>query len=204
MSTPPAPEPTRPPTPAEALVDVVTEIERHVGVTGWDQPPRLYALVDTGDLVAREPALAGQLGLDAPGGLAPLTPVEQESLPPGPGGSTDLSDVLVVVAWPAEVLGCALALEVMWGRGADDEPVTPADAAGEGRLAVGVLRDGARAAVLHVRPRPGEDGNGDLLSGPDLAEGLADALDATLQEADGAQEEGPPARAQETPPAPRD
>jgi len=168
-------------TPAESLVDVLAEIERHVGGTGWDQPPRLYALVDTGDLVAREPALARQLGLDDPGGLQPLTPVEQDSLPPGPDGSTELGDVLAVVAWPEEVLGAALALEVMWGRG-EEEPVSAGDAAGEGRLAVAVLRDGSRAAVLRVRPRDGEEGEGDLLSGADLATGLADALAETLQD----------------------
>ena len=32
--------------------------------TGWDQPARLYALVDTAALVQREPALAAAMGLD--------------------------------------------------------------------------------------------------------------------------------------------
>jgi len=166
----------------EVLTGVLTEIERHVGAGGWDQPPRLYALVDTTDLLAREPALSAQLGLDTAGGAPPLTPVEQDGLPEGPGGSTELRDLLAVVAWPAEVLGCALALEVMWGRGPEGEPATPADAAGEGRLAVAVLRDGRRAGVLRVRPRAGEPGEGDLIAGPDLALGLAEALAATLTE----------------------
>ena len=35
-----------------ALASAVLEIEAHVGREGWDQPARLYALVDTATLVA--------------------------------------------------------------------------------------------------------------------------------------------------------
>ena len=47
------------------------------------------------------------------------------------------------------------------------------------RLVVGVLREGGTAAVLRLR---GADGSpdGELLTGPDLAPNLADALLATL------------------------
>ena len=41
----------------------VREIEAHAAEAGWDQPARLYALVPTSDLVAREPALASAMGL---------------------------------------------------------------------------------------------------------------------------------------------
>ena len=41
-----------------ALAAAVLEIEAHVAQDGWDQPARLYALVDTATLVAQEPALA--------------------------------------------------------------------------------------------------------------------------------------------------
>ena len=170
--------PTEPPA-ALALMEVATEIERHVAATGWDQPPRLYALVDTADLVHREPGLAATLGLAGP--VQPLTPIEQESLPEGRDGSTDLAEVLAVVGWPEEVLGCALALEVMWGED-DERPAAPSQARGEGRLAVAVLRDGRRAAVLRLRAKPGEDaGEEDLLAGEDLAPELAEALAATLE-----------------------
>ena len=46
-----------------ALAAAVLEIETHVADAGWDQPARLYALVDTVRLVAHEPALAASMGL---------------------------------------------------------------------------------------------------------------------------------------------
>jgi len=47
-------------------------------------------------------------------------------------------------------------------------------------LVVGVLRDGTSAALLRMRPTDGEDD--DLLSAPDLAPNLVDALLATFAE----------------------
>ena len=47
-----------------ALAAAVLEVESHHSKTGWDQPARLYALVDTAHIVEHEPALAAQLGLD--------------------------------------------------------------------------------------------------------------------------------------------
>ena len=41
-----------------ALAAAVLEIEHHIAGGGWDQPARLYALVDTAELVEREPELA--------------------------------------------------------------------------------------------------------------------------------------------------
>ena len=38
-----------------ALAAAVLEIESHIAEGGWDQPGRLYALVDTAALVRREP-----------------------------------------------------------------------------------------------------------------------------------------------------
>ncbi|MDE0777405.1 MAG: hypothetical protein OSB43_14110, partial [Nocardioides sp.] len=48
-----------------ALASAVLEIEQHLSGNGWDQPARLYALVDTAALVQQEPALASAMGLDA-------------------------------------------------------------------------------------------------------------------------------------------
>ena len=39
----------------EGLATAVLEIERHAAEAGWDQPARLFALVETARLVAREP-----------------------------------------------------------------------------------------------------------------------------------------------------
>ena len=67
-----------------ALAAAVLEIESHIADGGWDQPSRLYALVDTAALVRREPALASAMGLDDASAAGSLTPVEQEQLPARP------------------------------------------------------------------------------------------------------------------------
>lgn len=172
------------------LEQAVGEIERHVHAGGWDQSTRLYALVDTAELIAGEPQLAQALGVepDTPAGAA-LTPVEQEDLPDGP-----LDATLAGIAWPPEVLGCALVTEVVvLPPGAEEAAPDDADlatwAAGhplrrDVRLAVGVLRDGSRAARLRLRSdeEAEPDDEDDVLSGPDLAPNLADALLATLED----------------------
>ncbi len=74
--------PTLDPDVDPALAAAVLEIESHIAEGGWDQPSRLYALVDTAALVRREPALASAMGLDDASAAGSLTPVEQEQLPP--------------------------------------------------------------------------------------------------------------------------
>src|SRR5215213_3638876 len=44
---------------------VVGEVEEHVAEAGWDQPPHLFALVDTAQLLRAEPQLATTMGLVA-------------------------------------------------------------------------------------------------------------------------------------------
>jgi hypothetical protein len=177
-------------------VTTLLEIERHVAASGWDRPPMLYALVDTEDLATREPALAAQLGLQ---GASGLTPVEQDPLPPGP-----LDTALARIEWPAAVRGCALVQEVVAlppeAEAAMPEGSEAAEYAAnhpqrqEIRLAVGVLRDGSRAAAARIRdqepsgpadsapqglPVPEPDAN--LVVDADLAPALAAALLATLE-----------------------
>lgn len=171
------------PTPLRA---VVVELERHAQAAGWDQPPALYALVDTAELIAAEPTLAGSLGISAEG-LAPdsLTPVEQEPL-----GDRPLDETLAHIAWPDEVRGCALVHEVLVipPQAEDDRPddadpvVWAADHAErrDVRMVVGVLRDGSTAGALRVRPADGA-GPGEVAYGDDLAPNLARALLATLE-----------------------
>ena len=174
----------RPPAPA-VLKAVVAELELHADAGGWDRPPTLYALVDTAELVAAEPALGAQLGL-TPETITPgsLTPVEQKSL-----GDRPLDEALARIAWPEAVLGCALVHEVLvlppeaeGDRPADVDPVAWAAEHSdkrEVRMTVAVLRDGARAAALRVRPT-GNDDVTEPAFGEDLAPNLADALVATL------------------------
>ena len=168
-----------------ALTRAVVEIERHVAAGGWDQPPRLYALVETADLLRREPGLASALeAADSTPGA--LTPVEQEGLDPG----RPLDEVLAGIGWPPEVIGAALVVERLL-LPPSAEASLPADLDGQDlsawvaehperqdvRITVGVLRDGQRDTALRLRS---DDRNEAVLSGPDLVPGLAAALAATL------------------------
>ena len=162
---------------------LTVDIERHAAAAGWDQPPRLFALVETADLLRREPALADGLGLRTaePGAL---TPVDQGDLPP----HESLDELLGGINWGPEVLGTALAVERLM-LPPTEEAELPADegaalrwvaghpARQEVRLVVAVLRDGTRAAALRMRDHDDENA---VLSGPDLVPSLADALGATL------------------------
>ncbi len=169
---------------ANPRLDALTlDLERHTASSGWDQPPRLFALVETADLLRREPQLAAQLGL-TDGEPGALTPVDQGDLPPH--GSLD--ELLAGIAWPAEVLGAAVAVErLMVPPGVEkDMPQDEQEALRwlaehperqEVRLVVGVLRDGSRSAALRMRAHDEETS---VLTGRDLVPGLADALAETL------------------------
>jgi hypothetical protein len=163
------------------LFHVVGEIEEHVAEAGWDQPPQLFALVDTEELLRAEPQLARTMGLVAavPGGL---TPIAQEPLEDGP-----LDEALAGIVFGTEVVGAVLAHEVLVlppgvEEALGDDAVTAAaehPSRREVRMVVGVARDGTRECVLRLRGRDGEAD--ERLSGPDLAPALADALLATLE-----------------------
>lgn len=169
----------------DPLHGVVGEVEGHVAEAGWDQPTQLFALVETEALLRAEPQLARTLGIVAavPGGL---TPVQQEPLAEGP-----LDEALARVVFGREVLGVVLAQEVLVlppGAEAEvDAADDPAAAAAEHpdrrevRMVVGVLRGGAQAAVLRLRAR-GDDEQDELVTGPDLAPAMAEALLVTLED----------------------
>jgi len=181
--------PDAPPTRASVAVPdplhaVVGEVEGHVAEAGWDQPPQLFALVETEALLRAEPQLAQTMGIVAgiPGGM---TPVAQEPLGDGP-----LDERLSGLVFGPEVLGVALAHEVLVlppsAEAALEDVDDPAAVAAEHpdrrevRMVVGVLRDGSRAAVLRLRGTGGEPD--ERVTGPDLAPGLAEALLATLED----------------------
>jgi len=176
----------------DQLTAVMTEIEQHVAGSGWDQRPRLFALVDTADLVRREPAMAERLGLsDADAAAGTLTPVEQET----PEDDTPLYELLAHIGWPDEVIGCAVVDEVLvLPPGAEAAAPEDEDSTEwaqthpqrrEVRLAVGVLRDGSRMATLRLRAdgeTPADGQADDVVVGPDLAPGLAEALLETFSD----------------------
>ena len=161
---------------------VVRELEAHAAETGWDQPERLFALVDTAELVSREPQLAEALGIE--GEPTGLTPVEQEAFPPG----SSLEQVLAEIVWPAEVAGCAaIAERLVLPPEADDQiPDDPGEAqefaAGhparqEVRIVAAALRGGDSACALRLRSH---DDTESVLTSPDLVPGLLMLLHATL------------------------
>ncbi|GAB3487441.1 PPA1309 family protein [Nocardiopsis coralliicola] len=166
--------------------DAVMDLERHAAEQGWDQAPRVYALVPTAELARAEPALASMLGLSAEADPAELTPVEQEPLPDG----VPLEEALGSMAWPESVAGCALVMERIVIRGSDEtlDPPRGADAAEwaggrddgeEIRLVAGVLREGGRHSALRMRAHDSEE---QVLSGEDLVPALTSALALTLDE----------------------
>ncbi|XVQ12856.1 PPA1309 family protein [Spirillospora sp. CA-255316] len=164
------------------LEEVVQDLERHTAQEGWDAAPRLYALVESAELRRAEPELADQLGLSAE--TDTLAALEQPALPE----QAAVEDALATIAWPDAVAGCALVLErVVLPPEAEDEIPEDEDEAAEWaarhparedvRMIVGVLRDGTRHAALRLRRHDVDD---EVLLGPDLVPGLADALAATF------------------------
>ena len=167
--------------PSAALLAVVAEVEAHLSEAGWDQPPQLFALVDTEELLRAEPQLATSMGLvvTRPGAL---TPIAQDPLRPD-----DLDEQLAAVVFGPEVLGVVIAHEVLVlppsaeaAVGDDVDAAVAHPERREVRMAVGVMRDGSRESVLRLRAA-GEDDD-ELVTGGDLAPGLADALMSTLDE----------------------
>ena len=169
-----------------ALAAAVLEIESHIAAEGWDQPARLYALVDTAALVRREPALAAAMGLDAASAQGSLTPVEQDQLAP----DQPLEVVLESIVWPEEVAGCAAVVErLVLPPDADAEIPTDRAAAEEFarehpdrqevRIVAGVTRAGATYCALRLRAH---DDDQSVVGGGDLVPALLQLLRATLEE----------------------
>ncbi|MEU2870985.1 PPA1309 family protein [Streptomyces olivoreticuli] len=172
---------------ASPLTRAVLEIDEYASTLGWDQPARLFALVDTAKLRTQEPGLASQLGLDETAQSA-LTPIEQDEVPAG----TALDKFLGTIAWPDAVTGCALTVERLMlppsaegtvPNGLNEKQLAKWVAAHpdrqEVRMTVAVLRDGARESAVRLREK---DSPTEVLTGADLVPGLAEALAATFED----------------------
>ena len=173
------------PPAARPITRAVLEIDEYAAGLGWDQPARLFALVDTAALLKNEPGVARQLGLE-PGPEGQLTPIEQDELPAG----KHLDEFLGTIAWPDSVAGCALVVErLILPPTAEDkvpEGVSERQLAAwvakhperqEVRMTVAVLRDGTRETALRLREK---DSPREVLTGPALVPGLAEALLTTF------------------------
>ena len=169
-----------------ALAAAVLEIETHTATAGWDQPARLYALVQTAGLVTREPDLAAALGLDEASAQGSLTPVEQDRLPP----DQELEETLTGITWPPAVTGCAAVVErLVLPPEADAELPAEAEAARtyasqhpqrqEVRIVAGATRAGATYCALRMRAH---DDDGSVVGGVDLVPQLLALLRTTLED----------------------
>ncbi|MCX4408153.1 PPA1309 family protein [Streptomyces sp. NPDC059837] len=174
------------PMAASPLTRAVLEIDEYASGLGWDQPARLFALVDTARLRAQEPALAAQLGLQDAPETTGLTPIEQDEIP----ADKPLDEFLGTIAWPDAVVGCALTVERLMlppsaeasvPEGLSDKKLAKWVAEHpdrqEVRMTVGVLRDGTRDSALRLREK---DAPTEVLTGAGLVPGLAEALSATF------------------------
>ena len=167
--------------PAGALADVVREVEAHAARSGWDQPAQLFALVETADLVEREPHLAEVLGVERAGGG------------PHPGRAGDhLGEPRgAAVHDPVAARGGRLCR----GAGGDDGAArTPSDVPDdaeaaaeyaashpqreEARIVAGSLRSGESFCAIRQRAHDDDDM---VLAGPDLVPALLELLQTTLQ-----------------------
>lgn len=171
------------PLPSTPLRLVALEVEAHVAADGWDQPPRLYALVPTAELVEREPALGSRLAAQLEAHPDGFTSIEQD----GFAIDRQLEEVLAEITWPDTVTGCAAVVErIMLPPEAEADLPDDADemmryAAGhpdrnEVRLVAAVTRDGSRHSAVRAR----EPHDAPLLEGPDLVPELLDHLTRTL------------------------
>jgi hypothetical protein len=169
-----------------ALAAAVLEIETHISEAGWDQPARLYALVETARLVEHEPALAAAMGLDSSSAQGSLTPVEQDHLAP----NSPLEQVLESVTWPPSVSGCAAVVErLVLPPGLDAHiPEDPDEAEEfarehpdrqEVRIVAGATRGGSTYCALRLRAH---DDDQSVVGASDLVPGLLQLLAATLED----------------------
>lgn len=167
------------------LQGAVREIESHASEAGWDQPGRLYALVPTSDLLAREPKLAAAMGIDEASAAGSLTPVEQDQLP----AERTLEQALEEIMWPAEVFGCAAVVERLVlppdanGNMPQDPSAAQEYAAShpdrqEVRIVAGATRDGTTYCALRLKSH---DDDMSVVESTDLVPALLQLLLSTLE-----------------------
>ncbi|QDO90234.1 hypothetical protein FNH13_05790 [Ornithinimicrobium ciconiae] len=165
----------------EILTKAAADTERHVARLGWDQAPRLFALVRTDSLMEAEPTLRAELEQAPADGL---TSIEQEGL----RKTSNIESLLGTLGWPEAVDGVAIALEriVVPPEAERDLPLSPTAATEalaahptrkDVRLVAAVLRSGESVCLLRQREHDSDDA---VAIGKDIAPGLVEALRATL------------------------
>lgn len=181
----------------QALNRAVRETVEFVHAEGWDKPPTLFGLVPTAMLADTvDPGLFDADALDN----APLTVIAQEPLPEGiEGGSPELSDFIARTFWPAGIVGCVLAQEILILSPDDADSFadvsleeirahTGSNGARQARLFTGVLDDGPSLTLIQLRPTEAElaergpfaEDDFELLDGSGVADGVINALRGTF------------------------
>lgn len=166
---------------SQILTKAAADTERHVARLGWDQAPRLFALVRTDALVSAEPGLRGQLTGAEPDSL---TSIEQE----GMAATSSVETMLGTLGWPDAVDGAAIAIERIFvpPEAERDLPTHPTEATEalarhparkDVRLLAAVLRTGESVCLLRQRDFDSDDA---VAIGQEIAPGLVEALRATL------------------------
>lgn len=174
--------------PDPALASAVLEVEAHVGKEGWDQPARLYALVDTHRFIAAEPQMAEAMGLAETAVPGSLTAIEQEQY----NAENPIEEALETIVWPPTVDGCAVVIErLVLPPEVDDEiPGDPVEAAAfarqhplrqEVRMVAGATRTGSTYCALRLKSHDDEQS---VVDGTDLVPGLVELVLGTLREVD--------------------
>ena len=138
------------------------------------------ALVETAELVAREPQLAASLA------TRNANSIEQEELVPG----QSLEEQLAAITWPETVHGCAALVERFGAAAALERAARRRRLGGGVRLgaprpAGGADRrrgDAHRRVVLCPRPRRAHDEDTSVVTGAELVPELVDLVRATLEE----------------------
>ncbi|WP_110241799.1 PPA1309 family protein [Nocardioides gilvus] len=174
--------------PDPALASAVLEVEAHVGREGWDQPARLYALVDTHRFIAAEPQMAEMMGLAETAVPGSLTAIEQEQY----NAENPIEEALETIVWPPTVDGCAVVIErLVLPPEVDEEiPTDPTEAAAfarqhplrqEVRMVAGATRTGSTYCALRLKAHDDEQS---VVDGTDLVPGLIELVLGTLREVD--------------------
>ena len=161
------------------LRQAVLEIAGDVEAGGWDQPARLFSLINAVEIMATNPHLIDDLPDEEF-----YIPVEQEIPLEG-----QIEEFLAGICWPTAVEGCVLVMErlTLPPEAEAALPDDPAEAAAyvsqhpdrsEMRIIAGVLRDRSEHAA--VRARVPEEAP--LLEGPGLLPGLIQLLHSTFSD----------------------
>lgn len=168
--------------PPTALQKVTTDLERDNAKKGWDQPPALYALVPTKDLLQLEdlaPAARVDLEETWDGSETHLAAVLQAALQ-----EDNVEDFLPRIVWPDSVAGAALSVEriIVPPEVEDDAPEDPDEALEyisnhpartDVRLTIGVSREGESWCL--IRTKTFDDDN-TVACGEELIPSLVEAL----------------------------